>query len=396
MFESLFTDWVRPALLACAVAAAAAMPLSAQNRNDDSSSKPVGRWQDASLEDYRNHLVALQSLTDACAKARNVKSCDPTLVGPDDRVPVSDHLSPGAPLNTAANGERRIVRYGWLRILFSHAEEPDSAQKAPGNQKRSTGDEAAQTTQPTTSQLLKDAHDRLADDLEQAKKGATPAAKHDPERAVMRRVLEGREFRNLKQLTQRDTLLERLGNWLNRFFSNMDKLRARSAWVGRALMWGFFLAVGTGLAWVLVQMERRWRVRLVPMSEGPAPDAASARDWQLWLADARKAATQGLWREAIHFVYWSAISRLESKRLWPADRARTPREYLALMAADDPRRDGLASLTGGFERTWYGGRAASETDYRRADRIAQDLIAGGSGTVPAGAHQALTAESGPR
>jgi hypothetical protein len=130
-------------------------------------------------------------------------------------------------------------------------------------------------------------------------------------------------------------------------------------------------------------MERRWRVRLVPMSDRPAPEAASARDWQLWLADARQAAAQGLWREAIHFVYWAAISRLESKRLWPADRARTPREYLALVAPEDPRREGLASVTRSFERTWYGGREAGETDYRKAEAIAKDLISGGAGAAPA-------------
>ena len=93
--------------------------------SDSSTAKPVGRWQDASLEDYRKHLVTLRELTQACAKARDVKSCDPTAVGPDDRVPVS----------ASANPERRIVRYGWLRILFSHAEEPDKAQEAPGAKK---------------------------------------------------------------------------------------------------------------------------------------------------------------------------------------------------------------------------------------------------------------------
>jgi hypothetical protein len=138
------------------------------------------------------------------------------------------------------------------------------------------------------------------------------------------------------------------------------------------------------LAWALLQTERRWRVRLVPPSDRPAPEAASARDWQLWLADARKAAAAGLWREAIHLVYWAAISRLESKRLWPADRARTPREYLALMMPEDPRRDGLASLTRSFERTWYGGREAAESDYRNAEALAVSLIGGGTTAVQEG------------
>ena len=347
-------------------------------------SKPVGRWQDASLEDYRKHLVALQALTRDCAKGRNVKTCDPTLVGRDDRVP----LSP------SANAERRIVRYGWLRILFSHAEEPDKTQEAPGPQKsRQPTKESVPAAQPTTSQLLQDAQARLARDLEEAAHGPRVPAARDQERAVMRQVLAGREFRDLKQPTGRDTALERLGNWLNHLFANVDKLRARSVWVGRALIWGFFLAVGTGLAWGLMRMERRWRIRLVPINDRPAPDAASARDWQLWMGDARQAAAAGLWREAIHFLYWAAISRLESKRLWPADRARTAREYLALVAPEDWRRDKLAALTRSFERTWYGGREANEGDYRAAEALAAQLVSGsGSGVQPGLAHQPVAAE----
>jgi hypothetical protein len=122
-------------------------------------------------------------------------------------------------------------------------------------------------------------------------------------------------------------------------------------------------------------------VQLTPANERPAPGAASARDWQLWLEDARQAAASGLWREAIHFVYWAAISRLESRRLWPADRARTPREYLALVAPEDPRKPGLSQLTNSFECFWYGGRDAGESDYKSAENLAASLISGGA---PAG------------
>jgi hypothetical protein len=133
------------------------------------------------------------------------------------------------------------------------------------------------------------------------------------------------------------------------------------------------------LVWGLLQLERRWRMRLIPDSDGPAAGAASARDWQLWLEDARQAASAGLWREAIHYLYWASISRLESRRLWPADRARTPREYLALVAPEDPRKPGLATLTGSFERFWYGGRSAAQSDYLKAEELATAMIMG-SGT----------------
>jgi hypothetical protein len=192
----------------------------------------------------------------------------------------------------------------------------------------------------------------------------------------MKQVLAGRDFRNLQEPTARDSALERLSNWLNRLFDSAARLQAKSAWVGRAIVWGFIVAVCVALVWALLQLERRWRVRLTPEGGGPAESAASARDWQLWLEDARRAASAGQWREAIHFAYWASISRLESRRLWPADRARTPREYLALVAPEDPRKVGLAALTGSFERTWYGGRAAGESDYRRAEELAAELIAG--------------------
>jgi hypothetical protein len=269
------------------------------------------------------------------------------------------------------------VRYGWLRVLLSRAEEPDTPTAKPGAKKDANSEEEeAAPGAPTTGALLLLAQARLAADLAQATAAPTAMPAHAAERQAMRQVLAGKDFRDLEEQTARDTVLEKVGNWLNNLFARAATLRARSAWVGRALVWGFVLAVCVALVWSLLQLERRWRVRLVPDDRSPAPGAASARAWQLWLDDARRAAAAGQWREAIHFVYWASISRLESRRLWPADRARTPREYLALVAAEDPRKAGLAALTGSFERTWYGGRPAGEGDYQRAEELATSLIEG--------------------
>jgi hypothetical protein len=105
----------------------------------------------------------------------------------------------------------------------------------------------------------------------------------------------------------------------------------------------------------------------------PSPGAPSAREWQLWLKDAQAMAAENRWREAIHFVYWASIARLESRRLWPADRARTPREYLGLLPGADPRKPSLTALTWSFERTWYGGRAAASSDFKAALEMASEL-----------------------
>jgi hypothetical protein len=192
----------------------------------------------------------------------------------------------------------------------------------------------------------------------------------------MRQVLAGRDFRNLKDSSLSDKFWEKVGAWLNRILKSISRVTPRSVWIGRIIFWGFIFAVCIALVWGLLQLQRRWRIRLIPESGGPAPGAASARDWQLWLQDARQAASAGLWREAIHYLYWASISRLESRRLWPADRARTPREYLALVAPEDPRKPGLATLTGSFERFWYGGRSAAQSDYLKAEELSAALISG--------------------
>ena len=371
--SAIFVRAARAALLATGLAVSlAAWPVRAASPVNPA--QPSGRWRDASLDDYRSHLTALSMLVQACAKSRDLKTCDPLLVGPDDRLPLG------------AGPERRLVRYGWLRVLLSQAEEPDEPDARLAS--RPLASPQSHSDQPApipTSQLLQAAVTRLALDLAQANDlaAARPPA-FARERDTMRQVLAGSDFRGLQQTTVRNSMLEKFNNWLNRLFEGASRLRARSAWVGRLIVWGFILSVCVGLVWGLLQLERRWRIRLVPEEDLPAPGAASARDWQLWLEDARRAAAAGQWREAIHSVYWASISRLESRRLWPADRARTPREYLALIAPVDPRRPGLAQLTSTFEHTWYGGRPAAEPDYRLAEELATALIAGGSAAAQGG------------
>jgi hypothetical protein len=342
------------AMAACVAHAASPVPQT-------QPAPPASSIRDASIDDYRQHLTALMPVVESCAKARDTKTCDPILVGPDDRIPLG--------------AGRRTVRYGWLRVLLLQAQLTDKAATSTGREKDAEP-AGTRAPEPTTSQLLEAAEKRLTADLAQASDPVTTAPSHAQERATMQQILAGKDFRGLKQATPKDSLLEKLGNWLNRLFASMGGLQAHAAWVGRALVWGFVLAVCIALVWALLQLERRWRVRLVPEERGLASGAASARNWQLWLEDARRAAARGQWREAVHFVYWAAISRLESRRLWPADRARTPREYLALVAAEDPRKANLAALTGGFERIWYGGRDAAESDYRRAEAQATELIEG--------------------
>ena len=363
--------------IAALAASVAAAPPRAHAQIPAEPIPEAGQPRDASLDDYRKHLLDLTTVVEACAKARDAKACDPAQVGADERVPL------------ASTAERRLVRYGWLRVLLAKARKPDqlAAKPAPPATFKPgpPPDESALPPRRTTTQLLQDASTRLAQDLAQSSAAPEAAPAHSQQRETMKQVLAGRDFRNLEDPAAKDSLLEKLANWINHLFSSAAQLTAHAAWLGRALVWGFILAACIALVWSLMRMERRGRLRVVPDDAGPGAGSASARDWQLWLEDARKAADDGLFREAVHFLYWASISRLESRRLWPADRARTPREYLALVAPEDPRKAGLATLTGSFERIWYGGRAAAEPDYRSAEQLASALIsASGSSTTRRG------------
>lgn len=355
-------------LLLCALECAW-VPALGGAQEPSAASAPSGAVRDASMEDYRQHLESLSTVVDACAKARDAKTCDPALVGSDDRIQLGD----------GAQTERRLVRYDWLRVLLVRAREKDSPDAKPdvAAKPKPATPAGVRPPRPDIAQLLQAARTRLAQDLAQAGQSLIALPRHAPERGALNKVLSQREFRDLAEPAPRDTVLEKIGDAINNFFNRVAIFSGRSPWIGRAVLWSFLGAVCVGLMWGLLQLERRWRIRLVPEQNAPAAGAASARDWQLWLEDARRAAAEGRWREAVHFVYWASISRLESKRLWPADRARTPREYLALVAEEDPRKTALATLTRSFERIWYGGRAAGESDYRTAEQLAQGLISGG-------------------
>ncbi len=136
--------------------------------------------------------------------------------------------------------------------------------------------------------------------------------------------------------------------------------------VSRALVWVIAVLALSLLAW--------WAVRSYLTSEEFAhfsgvADAISNRPWHDWQAEAKSAAEQGRWRDAIHLSYWSAISFLEAQGLWRPDRARTPREYLRLLPREDVHRDPLSELTQEFEKTWYGSEAATMSQFLAVNTI---------------------------
>jgi hypothetical protein len=343
----------------------AAMPLSRGQQVASSSG-----MRDVNLAQYREHLEELDGVVADCAAQLQQKTapangiaCDPDRVGPDDRVAVP----------AGAGTKPREVRYDWLRSVLSSAGKKDS-----GVPSVVLGGHAKIKEKPVDAGiLLKEAQERLAIDERQAEGQAAgnPAGANSAyaeQRKSLDAILARKEYQNITKVTKRERFLEWLDNAIDQILMRLGAIGARLPWIGRAVELLLVAGALTTLIWLLLRLERNARVRLVPDIE-TAPGAALAREWQLWLKDAETAAAAGAWREAIHSVYWASISRLESRRLWPADRARTPREYLALLGGSDPRKTTLTSLTRSFERTWYGGREAVAADFNAALHLAAEL-----------------------
>jgi hypothetical protein len=363
--------WIA-AVLAVAALAAAWLVLTAETPHARAQQAPTSNgWRNVNLAEYRQHLEQLDGVVSDCAAQLRLKTpppsnenaCDPGRVGPDDRV-----------LGAAGSGSQtREVRYDWLRSVLSR-----TGKKGNGVPTFALGAHAnTKNKPPDASALLNEAHHRLLTDEEQA--GSTPTpnpaypnSTYFAQRKSLDAILSQREYQDVARVTVRDRLFEWLDNLLDHILMRLAGIGARVPWVGRLLEGLLVAGALTVLIWLLVRLERNARVRLVPDVE-PVSGTPSAREWQLWLNDAQKSAADGKWREAIHSVYWASISRLESGRIWPADRARTPREYLGLLRGADPRKPTLTALTRSFERTWYGGREAAAADFNAALHLAAEL-----------------------
>ena len=347
------------ALVLSAMLSAAPMPARAQEPTADPGSR------DVTVAQYEQHLKNFDAIVAACQSQRSAAgaaqtsfpACDPAQIGPDNRVQGF----------AATPSQTREVRYDWLRSVLARAAKKDGATK-----KTIFGTIPRPNNKPISlDSLLAAARQRLQDDAAQA--GAPPASTPDfsDERKSLNAILSQRAYQGVTQVSTMDRLREWFDNLLDQFFSGLVRFGAHAPWIVWLLRILLIVAVCTALVWFLLRIERRSRLRVVPEIE-VAAGAPSAREWQLWYQDAGVMAAKGQWREAIHFLYWASISLLESRRLWPADRARTPREYLALLTASDLRKPNLSALTRSFERTWYGGREATASDFHAA----MDLVRG--------------------
>jgi hypothetical protein len=315
---------------------------------DESNSAPV---ESVNIADYPARLRALHAVLDACAQAMSAATCASQLVGPDAAV-------------RTASGIRR-VQFAWLRSALqdaSLAASTPASPKDPGGKQRAL---------KALQGRLRDAGLRLDQELAQQNENMKGARNVAPERVALKKILLSGDYAQEVPPTLWERLRDEFLHWLNRRLNAISESQSSQLIVNLLLVSLIAVVCGAMLFWLARKVQSQ-RLMLTP-PHTPDLSAPSSLDWQERLDQAKSFAHEQQWREAIHHVYWSAISRLESRGFWPADRARTPREYLALLAARPETLADLHTLTRSFEHTWYGDRAAGQPEFDRACALLERL-----------------------
>jgi hypothetical protein len=189
------------------------------------------------------------------------------------------------------------------------------------------------------------------------------------ERGRLNAILGRREFGKVRGPTLWDKIKQKINEFLIRMLSSLFGSEVAPE-IGKILIWLVILA-GAGILglWAWRLLSRPADVPTIAARLGSLPP----KDWRDWLAEARRAADSGDWRDAIRRAYWAAVYRLEERGVWRSDRARTPREYLRQLDKTSPYRLPLNSLTTVFERTWYAGDSADASAFGLASDALEKL-----------------------
>lgn len=186
-----------------------------------------------------------------------------------------------------------------------------------------------------------------------------PPADVSGSRSQLNSILARPEFRDVRGPTWLDRLKQKLLEFLLHLLGRLFRSTAIPT-ISRYFVYSLIGVAAVTLAYFVYR--NIWlgtRVESVIPKDIPV----SAKEWALWLAEARAAAAKSEWRDAIHFAYWAGISFLERQGHWKPDRARTPREYLRLLSGASEHRETLTHLTRIFELAWYAKRDANEKTF---------------------------------
>jgi hypothetical protein len=186
-----------------------------------------------------------------------------------------------------------------------------------------------------------------------------PAVDVSTERKDLGSILARPEFRDIHGPTWFDLLKQRLLSYIIHLLQRIFRSASVST-ISRFLVYGVMGLAVLALGYFAYR-SMVWGTDFDAVV--PKDIHVSAKEWTVWLAEARSARAQSKWGDAVHLAYWAGISFLEGQGAWKPDRARTPREYLNLLDGSSEHHETLAVLTRTFELIWYAKRDANDETF---------------------------------
>ncbi len=187
-----------------------------------------------------------------------------------------------------------------------------------------------------------------------------PSRADDATRKRLDQILSAREFNRASGPSALEVLKQRIGAWLLKQLRKINPKIPDLQNAGQIFVW---VMIGLAAAVAGIWLYRISRQNLAGGRREILAFLPSSRSWHEWLAQARTEAAQGRWRDAIHFGFWAAVSRLESEGVWTPDKARTPREYLNAIPGSNLSKEPFSAITRKFEASWYGDRPTTAADF---------------------------------
>jgi len=179
-------------------------------------------------------------------------------------------------------------------------------------------------------------------------------------RKQLDQILSAREFDRVRGPTALELLRQRITAWIAHLLRKINPKLPDIEDAGQWFVWGMIGLVSAIAAIWLYRVSRR---NMGSAQREILPFMPSSRSWKEWLADSRARAAKEEWRDAIHFGFWAAVSRLESEGAWSPDKTRTPREYLNAIPGSSSSKEPFAAVTRKFEASWYGSRPTTAADF---------------------------------
>jgi len=215
---------------------------------------------------------------------------------------------------------------------------------------------------PDDHSLREELRTRLAFMLEEARALCDLA---EPEitdaRARLEEILKRPEFAGVHAPGWLERMREKISAWLGDLLDRAFGGVRGSPLLGEAFVWTLLAVLfAVAVVWAARTIGRSPRSLMLRLP----PQETPTRGGRTWAAEALEHAARGRYRDAVRCAYWTAIHSLAERGTWEIDLTRTHREYLRLLPAHHVMGPAMKAVTHRFESVWYGGGAATESDFR--------------------------------